>query len=459
VAKKFSVQKNKLYLLFSILALSIPASARAESEIEALRREVAEQRTLIRNLMATWEAQKTTQVSISPANEAIPSRSSTTPAPVPALSVAPTPALSVYGVADVDVTRTNSGYGYKTNIGSSGYSASRLGIKGEKSLRPNISAVYLMEAGLALNTGVVGTGTLSTGLNNNVASSGGLTSGGSQIFSRQIYAGLKLPFGAITLGRQYSGSYLASVAESTTLGAGLYGSSGTFLPVVASMPTRLNNSMVYVSPKLSGFSAHLTVTSGAGNNVNTVAGAPTNATTDRAGRGADVAMFYSSGRLKTAITTWNLRNASFNVSQRETGLATRKGFQVGAGYDLGFARVNATYVVGKIAGAGYENGTKSLSDVSGWSVSGGIPVAGGTVLASFTRVDDKSLLPDRGADLIGIAYTYKLFDTTTLYGNWGRLLNKRNASYSLPNGGDLVGTVAMPGFNPSGSMVGLNQTF
>lgn len=456
--QKFSIRKNNLHLLSSVLALSMPASALAESEIEALRREVAEQRSLIQNMMATLEAQKNIQTpSNSPVNAlATPTRTVT---PTPAPSVAPAAALSVYGVADVDVTHTNSGYGYKTNVGSSGYSASRLGIKGEKNLGPDITAVYLMEAGIALNTGVVGTGTPSTGLNNNVASSGGLTSGGSQIFSRQIYAGLKLPFGTVTLGRQYSGSYLASVAESTALGAGLYGSSGTFLPVVASMPTRLNNSMVYVSPKISGFSAQLTVTSGAGNNVNTVVGTPTNATTDRAGKGADVAMFYSSGRLKTAITAWNLRTASFNASLGETGLATRKGFQLGAGYDFGFARINATYVVGKIVGAGYENGTKSLSEVAGWSVSGGIPVAGGTLLANFTRADDKSLLPDRDADLIGIAYTYKLFETTTLYGNWGRLVNKRNASYSLPNGGDLVGAVATPGFNPSGLMIGLNQTF
>ncbi|MGJ7914076.1 porin [Massilia sp. LXY-6] len=438
-------------LAVGILALTMSIPAFAETEIEALRREVAEQRLLIQKILAAQEAQKGQDIQTGG-----PSRGTGLQAGVPTGPAVPV--LTIYGVLDVDVSHADSGFGHKTNIGSGGYTAPRLGIKGEKNLSDDIKAVYLMEAGLSVSTGTVGTGTPALGVNNTVASTGGLTSGGTQFFSRQIYAGLKLPIGTITAGRQYAGSYLASVSESTAMGAGLYGSSATFLPVIASMPTRLNNSLVYVSPKIGGVTGQLTLTSGVGNNVDTVTGTATNSTTDRAGRGGDLAVFYAAGPVKAALTTWRVRNASFNPSLGETGLATRKGFQVGANVDFRVARIYATYVHGKITGGGYEKGTKSLSDASGWSVSAGVPVAGGTILASYTRVDDKSLIPNKDANLAGVAYIYKVLDATTLYGSWGQMRNKSNAAYSLSNGGDLVG-VAVPGFNPSGFMVGLNQVF
>jgi hypothetical protein len=224
------------------------------------------------------------------------------------------------------------------------------------------------------------------------------------------------------------------------------------------MPTRLNNSLVYATPTVAGLNAQLTLTSGVGNNVRGVNGTAASATTDQSGRGGDLAVFYAAGQAKAAVTAWHLRNASFNPSLGETGLATRKGFQLAANYDFGPVRLYGTFVHGRVAGGGYEAGTKSLSDVTGWSVSGGIPLAGGTVLTSYTRVRDKSALPDKDAKLAGIAYTYRLHDATTLYASWGTLLNGRHAAYSLADGGDLVG-VSAPGFHVTGFMTGLNQVF
>jgi hypothetical protein len=422
-------------LAFALLALTVSMPAFAETEIESLKRELAEQKQLIQKILAAQEAQKTQDIQTGGANRGAGLQAAVPTGPA-------IPALTIYGVADVDLAHTDSGFGGKTNLGSGGYTASRL-----------------VEAGLSLNTGTVGTGTPTLGINNTVPSTGALTSGGTQFFSRQIYAGLSTPVGTITAGRQYSGSYLASVSDSTAMGAGLYGSSATLLPVIASMPTRLNNSLVYLSPKMRGVTAQVTLTTGSGNNVSTVTGNAASSTTDQAGRGADLALFYANGPFKAAVTAWNVKTASFTPALGETGLATRKGFQGGVNYDFGIAKVYATYVQGKIAGGGYEQGSKTLSNASGWSVSAGVPVAAGTVLASFARVNDKSLIPNKDVDQVGVAYTYRLYDATTLYGSWGKLLNKSNASYSLSNGGDLVGTVSPAGFNPSGLMVGLNQVF
>jgi predicted porin len=444
-------------LALALLALTSSIPAFAETEIEALRREVAEQKVLIQQILAAQAAQTAPAApSAQDVQTGGPNRGTGLLAGVPTGPAIP--ALTIYGVADVSVSHADSGYGSKTNVGSSGMTASRLGLKGEKTITPDIKAVYLLEAGLSLNTGTVGTGTPVLGVNNTAASNGALTSAGTQFFSRQAYAGLKLPVGTITAGRQYAGSYLVSVSESTAMGAGLYGSSATFLPVVASMPTRFNNSLVYVTPKLSGFSSQLTLTSGVGNNVSGVVGTPASSATDESGRGADLAVFYAGGPVKAAATVWHVRNASFNAALGETGLATRKGFQLGGNYDFGAARLYGTYVQGEISGGGYERGTKSLSKVSGWSLSAGVPVAGGTVLASYTRVNDQSLIANKDAQLAGLAYTYKLQDTTTLYGSWGRLLNESGAAYSLSDGGNLVG-VSTPGFHPNGFMIGLNQVF
>ena len=84
------------------------------------------------------------------------------------------------------------------------------------------------------------------------------TSNGSQIFSRQIYAGLQNRFGTLTAGRQYAGSYRSSVI-SAAMGAGFFGSSaGKLLPLIGGMPTQLNNSLVYASQKV--ITSQLTLT-------------------------------------------------------------------------------------------------------------------------------------------------------------------------------------------------------
>jgi predicted porin len=456
-------------IALALLTLAMPVSAFAETEIEALRREVAEQKVLIQQIMAAQSAQAA-QLARAQAAAGTPAPSGATMAPgappvspivaaqqpqdvmtggtnrgtglqagVPAGPAIP--ALTLYGVADVNVSRSDSGYGNKTNVGSGGMTASRIGMKGEKALSDDIKAVYLLEAGLSTNTGTVGTGTPALGINNTAASNGALTANGTQFFSRQIFAGLKLPFGTVTAGRQYAGSYLVSVSEATAMGAGLFGSSATFLPVVTGMPTRFNNSLVYITPKYAGVSGQLA-----------------SSTTDQSGRGADLAVFYADGPIKAAATTWHVRTASFAPALGETGLATREGFQLGGNYDFNVVRVFGTYVQGKIKGGGYERGTKSLSDVSGWSASAAVPLYGGSLIAAYTRVNDKSLIADKDAQSMGLAYTYKLHETTTLYTSWGALLNEKNAAYSLSDGGDLVG-VSLPGYRSTGFMVGLNQVF
>ena len=448
-----SLRRTGLACLIASLFAAAPAFA--ESEVDALKHELAEQRQLIQQLFKKLEEQKKTDIQTGG-----PARSAGLQMGVPTASSG---ALTIYGVADVSASTVNSGYGQKSTIGSGGMTSSRIGLKGEKELGEDLKAVYLMEAGLLFDTGTVGTGGITPGINNTAVSSGGQTSGGSQIFSRQIYAGLQTRFGTVTAGRQYAGSYTSSVI-SAAMGAGFFGSSAGLLPLIGGMPTRLNNSLVYASPKVAGFSGQLTLSSGSENNINmvtpTTAGATT-MTTDKAGRGGDLALYYSGGPLNATFTAWTLDNASYLVpasGAHETGLAKRRGWQVGGSYNLGFATLHGNYVNGRISGGNYENVTATLSRADGWSLSAGIPVWGGKAYASYSQLDDKSL-KSRDVSLLGLGYAYKLQNSTTLYGTWGKVLNKATASYSLTDGGNLVGTVAKPGYDPNGYMVGVNHVF
>lgn len=449
-------QRTQQALLASMLAMGALTAAQpalAETEIESLKRELAEQRKLIERLLAAQ-----------PAQAAAPSAAPAAPAPAaptaatPATAAAASPSnFSFYGTIDVNVMSADSGYGAKTSVGTGGMNASSLGVKGQRDVGAGIKVVGELEAGIALDNGVVSNGSVTLGINNNTPSSGGLTGGGAQIFSRQAYAGLSTEYGSLTLGRQYTGSYIAAAVHANALGSGFLGNGATFLPVIGGMPTRVNNSIVYKTPTFNGLSGHLTYTVGNENNVSSEVTSGTTRTDDGAGQGWDLLAHYKSGNLTAAASTWRIRNNSYVIAG-ETSLAIKQGQQLAVNYDFGGPRLYASYVAGEIAGGNYENVTKTLSKASGWSLSGAMPFGKSTLIASYARLDDESLLNKDGT-LFGLSYTRELAANTKIYASWARQLNEAASTYALPDGGDLVGTVATPGFSPSGFMVGLNIKF
>ena len=70
------------------------------------------------------------------------------------------------------------------------------------------------------------------------------------------------------------------------------------------MPTRVNNSMVYLTPSFYGLTGHLTYTTGSENNVvsDTVVSGTTK-TNDKAGQGYDLALFFKHGPFNAALTS------------------------------------------------------------------------------------------------------------------------------------------------------------
>lgn len=446
-----SFRKNIINCAMCGVGLLSAMPAFAETDIEELKRELAEQKQLIQKLLMAQDSQKTSDVK---------AQSST---PVPSNKAKPAngpliPGLTFYGTLDVNASSSNSGFGHKTTIGSGGMSASSFGVKGERNLGGESKVVGEFEAGLAIDTGAVSNGAVTPGINSTFPSTGGLLGTGPQLFARQAYVGLEhSQFGRLTIGRQYAGSYMGALGTGNAMYAGYYGNANSLLAIVGGLPTRLNNSIAYRTPALGGFSAQLLYTTGNENNVATNVASGATTTNDRAGRGIDLAIFYRSAPFNGALTAWNFNNSSF-VSAGENDLAKRKGGQIAANYNFGVATLFGHYIFGTISGGNYENVTKTLSKASAMSVSAKIPFGASAVLVSWGKIDDKSLL-NKDASIFGLAYTYDLRKDTKLYVNWGRVNNSSAATYSLVSGGDIVGNVITGGVKPSGIMMGLNVSF
>jgi hypothetical protein len=443
------------------LMASMPALS-ADAEVEALRQELAAQRKLIEQLLANQKQASPLPSSAEDEQRRVADKAKQPAAPVPvttnAVGLPAGTSLRIYGVADVSVTNTNSGFGHKTRIeGGGGYSASRLGIQITRDLPAGMQAIALAEGGVQFSTGSTGAAAPATGINVTSASSGGAPGTGPQIFARQIFGGLKGNFGQVSIGRQYTGSYIGAAVIGASHGDGLYGNSGTVTPLVGGMPTRVNNSLGWITPKLGGLYGWVTAFTGAQNNIANpvVAGATT--TTDQAGRGVDLAGIYTVGKLTAAITAWSLYNNSY-ASAGETGLAKKKGYQLAGNYDFGPAKLFGSYVHGTISGGNYENVTKALSNASAYTVSALVPVGLHMISLSYTRLDDKSQ-QNRDGQLYGVSWWYPLAKDTNVYASIGRQVNNSNASYSLADGGDLVGNAAGPGGKPNGVQLGINFTF
>lgn len=441
-------------LLMAALNMAIATPVWANSEIDELRQELAAQKALIQQLI---NAQKTQQLDQSQSPQGVPYTVPKTAIEAPPAKD-PNKIITFYGVADVGIHNTDSGMGNKWTAGTGGWMASRFGINVEKHLTPDLKAVAVAEAGVHYGTGSAGAAPVTPGINNGYPSSTAATSGGSQLFGRQIYAGISsASYGSLTLGRQYSGTFVLN-GISNSLGFGGYGYAGSLQPANG-IPSRVNNSLVYISPPISGFSSHLLFSTGSENNTNRdveiAPGSPIK-TNDKAGRGFDIEMHYSNGPLLVGASTWSFYNTTFTTG--ETGLAKRTGVQLGGAYDFGPVKFFGNYMRAKIDGNGYEDITQAFSKTSTYSLSALVPFGKHKIYVSYTDFDDQSNL-NRDAKMYGLGYSYQADDTTKYYFSVGRMNNSANASFSLADGGSLVGTVTTPGKSVNGIMAGVAMGF
>lgn len=337
--------------------------------------------------------------------------------------------VQIYGIVD-------SGVAYVTNVNAAGDNMfkmpsltssfpSRVGFRGTEDLGNGLQAFFVLENGLAMDTGT--------------------QQQGGRLFGRQANVGLKGAWGSITLGRQLNMTYISQL-KTDVLGPNLFaiGSIDAYLP-----NARSDNAIGYMG-NFNGFVVGATWSFG--RDASSAGGpAATNCAGEVAGN-AKACRQYTT-LLGYETKEWGL-NTSYDRMYGNTGAAG--GLTSSANTDTritvnGYVMLGAT----KIGGGVIDRDTKAApgrteSDLYYLGVSH--PIGLYTVDAQVARRDTKNSSSD--VNMLVARLTYSLSKRTAVYGAIGRMANKGASAVALDAGGS-VGV----GLGQNGIMTGLRHTF
>jgi predicted porin len=316
--------------------------------------------------------------------------------------------VTVYGLIDMGIVNERGGAaGPVTKVTSGMSNGSRLGFKGTEDLGNGMSALFVLEGGINVDTGTSGQGGL--------------------MFGRQAFAGLGGSFGTVTLGRQYSPEYNVTVF-SDPFESGLAGDTKNIMQATPDGGSRINNSVKYATPVVGGLSGDFVYAAGE------VAGNST------AGRQLGGALAYAAGPLEVRLGYHNRNNDTATTkfsAAKNTILAGTYNFQV--------VKLFAAYAVNKgLFSSPMRNAANpfgytpaptpaSVSTDSTDSLLGvSVPSGAHTFLASYVHKNDKTAL-NQDATQWALGYRYSLTKRTDLYASYAFINNKNNASYTVGN--------------------------
>ncbi|MFT5589473.1 MAG: GBP family porin [Bradyrhizobium sp.] len=359
--------------------------------------------------------------------------------------------VTMYGIMDAGIVHESGNpKGSVTKLTSGVTAGSRLGFRGVEDLGGGVAAVFLLETGITIDTGGNAQGATAT----NPAGT---------VFARQNFVGLKSNSGTLTMGRQYN-PYFKTVAAVDPFGAGGEGNTGNLIAFTGSNG-RSNNSIMYVSPTFSGFSAELLYAFGE------VAG------DTKLGRVINGAVQYANGPLmvRAAFNQQNSAPASGTVAAFQAAKAAdvTKNAIIAASYDLEVVKLSALYAT--VKGPSFTSATSGAVLV-GFNAAAGIPfnptfvpppradardfMLAATIPLGLSRVQlsyidrkDKTVKA-QDAKQMAIGYEYNMSKRTALYAQFSRMKNDNGAAYTVGNAGDITA-----GSGDKGYAVGVRHTF
>jgi predicted porin len=318
--------------------------------------------------------------------------------------------VSIYGIADVGYAGERGGEaGNVSKITSGASSYSRLGFRGSEEIGNGVSAIFTLESGVRMDTGELD-------VNNT-------------LFNRQAWVGLKTRAGTLTLGRQYTPWHLTLSQVADPFKTGYAGTSKNLFPD-SGTNVRMNNSVVYATPTVQGFSG--TLAYGFGEQTES----------SRIGRQMGASLGYNAGKL---AVRFGYNNRNTDVAAVPGVLPVTRGSSsnklLAGTYDFGILKLHGGY--------GKDKGFNSAPLRSAGNPYGGIaptastdsnvillglsaPVPGGVLMASVMRKDDETRF-DQDARGWGIAYDYVLSKRSTLYTSYGAVSNQNGAAYTAGN--------------------------
>jgi predicted porin len=243
-------------------------------------------------------------------------------------------------------------------------------------------------------------------------------SGGSFAFT-QTDLGLSGDFGTVRIGKTVDPMWAQGVAGFDAAGGSNIGSAVS--PVIDMGISAIfpNNGITYLSPNISGFSL-------AGQYRNAQKPGADTATNQNIGNGHSLTANYAMGPLSvgagmsenkseagaTALATALTGNANMKV----------KGTFIGAGYDLGVAKVNVVYLTSDASGVP----TSSTINAGGsaWGINGSVPMGQARLVAGYyTGKSETSNVEDGKATMYHLTGFYDLSKRTSLFANYQSVNN------------------------------------
>ena len=298
--------------------------------------------------------------------------------------------VTVYGKIDLGlVIDSGAAAGKSVRLSSGVTGGSRLGFKGTEDLGDGYKAGFVLETGYCADS---------------AAGAPNFCTGSNQFMGRQAYGSLSGAFGTLTGGRQYSQGYM----NLTTIDPFGTGYAPQVNNIVDAAGVRLNNTVHYTTPSLSGLTATAEIALGE--------------TTGnwKSGRVLGGSVNYAAGPAYAGFSFYDLANPNGSGS-------ARRDYLLGGTYDFGVVKAHALVekADGDPTGAIKLDTLDLMAGVS-------VPVAGGSLMASYIRHDDRGAL-DRDANQIGAGYNYPLSRRTAVYVAYARIVNDNGASFHVGN--------------------------
>jgi predicted porin len=293
--------------------------------------------------------------------------------------------VTIYGLFDAGVQLEDASNGKTVKVVSGGRSGTRLGFRGTEDLGGGLSAIWLAEHGINLDTGGLGQG--------------------GRFFGRQVYVGLKGGFGTLVAGRVAtfgSGTGNFDMFGEVDPMATAFGIGGVGSTMSTATGLRVDNTVLYQTPDMAGFQAGVLHSLQAVNN-------------EVPGRGNNIYLSgagakYAAGPLYAAVT--------YEQANNPAGAKDEKHLQVGATWDFKVIRLHAAFAreTGLFSTALNISGTTNGAGAKAWMGGVTAPLGGGIVRASYQKRDgDEVGGENRDLRVISLAYEYFFSKRTSAY--------------------------------------------
>ncbi|SDP45749.1 Outer membrane protein (porin) [Rhodoferax sp. OV413] len=317
--------------------------------------------------------------------------------------------LTVFGILDVTLQRAQQGGASMHRLnGVGGHQFSRIGFRGTEDLGDGLSAGFVLDAGLNMDTGA---GALTSTDNLTTTGGGGLT------FNRRATVSLlSKTWGELRLGRDFVPTYWNHSAFDPfgSAGAGSVNNVAQgALTRVSTVQTavRASNSLGYVLPGLNGFYGQA-MYAFAENTAATPA-------TRKDGKYAGIRLGYAQDSVSFAV--------SHGVTNLNSGDVTTS--SAGASYQFGAVKAMA------LVFRDDKEVVAAPNRSHGWMLGTQINLGLGYIPISYSRVKDNSA-SGRSANQMAAGYVYNLSKRTAVYSTYSRLQNRNGAALT---GGGVTG--------------------